>query len=281
MSELHAAQVSFDHWDERALDLAATLVTEGLNEHELDELHGAVDARELEAWEFAATELALCGLDELERPPGDLLQRLERDAFGHACAPADAPSALRAVPASSESPTADAHSTAEGGGRGPLSMSLAWAGWLAALVLGLLTLVPDAGSDLDRARQLGFEAVAARANARASWAATEDALGQGVEGEAVWSTADQAGWMRFDGLAVNDPAVEQYQLWIFDTARPDWEEHPVDGGVFDVGTEGEVYVPIEAKLGVDSPALFAVTLEAPGGVVVSTRERLLLTGSVQ
>jgi anti-sigma-K factor RskA len=81
--------------------------------------------------------------------------------------------------------------------------------------------------------------------------------------------------MRFSGLAKNDPSRAQYQLWIFDKARDD--KYPVDGGVFDVDSEtGDVLVPIKATLAVNAPTLFAVTLEKPGGVVVSKRERLVV-----
>ena len=76
-----------------------------------------------------------------------------------------------------------------------------------------------------------------------------------------------AGYMQFSGLQSNDPRVEQYQLWIFDGTRDD--AHPVDGGVFDINQNGEVIVPIHAKLPVAHPTAFAVTLEKPGGVVVS------------
>lgn len=81
--------------------------------------------------------------------------------------------------------------------------------------------------------------------------------------------------MRFKGLVANDPQVFQYQLWIFDAQRD--ERHPVDGGVFDVppGAD-EVIVPIHAKLPVGQPVLFAITVEKPGGVVVSDRERIAL-----
>ena len=79
------------------------------------------------------------------------------------------------------------------------------------------------------------------------------------------------------GLAANDPARAQYQLWIFDGARD--QAHPVDGGVFDVRS-GDVVVPIHAAVKVFSPRLFAVTVERPGGVVVSKRERIVLTASL-
>ena len=81
--------------------------------------------------------------------------------------------------------------------------------------------------------------------------------------------------MRFVGLAANDPTVSQYQLWIFDKARD--QAYPVDGGVFDVSGSGEVIVPIDPKIHVDDATLFAVTVERPGGVVVSKRERIVVT----
>jgi cysteine-rich repeat protein len=47
------------------------------------------------------------------------------------------------------------------------------------------------------------------------------------------------------------------------------------GAMFDV-QGGETIVPIDAKLRVREGVLFAVTIEEPGGVVVSDRERLVL-----
>ena len=85
--------------------------------------------------------------------------------------------------------------------------------------------------------------------------------------------------MRFRDLPPNDTQKHQYQLWIFDAKRVEWEARPVDGGVFDVGPGGEVVVPIHAKLDVADARLFAVTLETRGGVVVSKREHLLATAS--
>ena len=79
--------------------------------------------------------------------------------------------------------------------------------------------------------------------------------------------------MRFKGLAKNDPKSVQYQLWIFDKDRDD--KYPVDGGVFDVNGD-DVIVPIKAQLAVNTPVLFAVTAEKPGGVVVSKRERIVI-----
>ena len=86
--------------------------------------------------------------------------------------------------------------------------------------------------------------------------------------------------MRFRGLAANDPAVAQYQLWIFDAERD--EAYPVDGGVFDVPPEanGDVVVRIDPRLVVSRAVAFAVTVEQPGGVVVSSRSRLPLLAAL-
>lgn len=98
-----------------------------------------------------------------------------------------------------------------------------------------------------------------------------------VGGDVVWSNSLQQGFMRFIDLPINDPLVEQYQLWIID---PERDDEPIDGGVFNVTQSGEVVVPIQAKLQVVSPEAFAITIEKPGGVVVSTQERLPLLASI-
>ncbi len=112
---------------------------------------------------------------------------------------------------------------------------------------------------------------------RLALAGTEDAAGTGASGELVWSTSSQSGVMRIAGLAANDPSVSQYQLWIFDAAQD--ERHPIDGGVFDF-PGGEAEIAIDAKIRVQTPTLFAVTVEKPGGVVVSARERIVLVAPV-
>jgi Anti-sigma-K factor rskA, C-terminal len=114
---------------------------------------------------------------------------------------------------------------------------------------------------------------------RLPWTVLEDpAVSAATSGEVLWSNELQAGFMRFAGLQPNDPEEVQYQLWIFDQEQD--ERFPVDGGVFDVGPGGEVVVPIRAKLGIVDPTLFAVTVERPGGVVVSSRERIVVLAQV-
>lgn len=110
-----------------------------------------------------------------------------------------------------------------------------------------------------------------------NWKEGKTPLQGAVSGDVVWSSSYQKGFMRLVGLPINDPLREQYQLWIIDPLRDD---EPVDGGVFDISQAGEVIVPIQAKLHVTKPAAFAITIEKPGGVVVSKQERLPLLAVV-
>jgi hypothetical protein len=114
---------------------------------------------------------------------------------------------------------------------------------------------------------------------RLDWAEGGDETALGATGDVIWSDEQQQGAMRFVGLAANDPGEFQYQLWVFDEERD--AAYPVDGGVFDIAPGGgEVVVPIGTTLPVSRATLFAVTVERPGGVVVSDRSRMALLASV-
>lgn len=118
---------------------------------------------------------------------------------------------------------------------------------------------------------------------RIEWTPTALPGMQGVRGDVVWSNAEQKGYMRFVGLPANDVKALTYQLWIFDAEQD--ERFPVDGGIFDIAqasatSNGEVIIPINARLKIGKATLFAITLEKPGGVVVSKRDRLALVAKV-
>lgn len=91
-------------------------------------------------------------------------------------------------------------------------------------------------------------------------------------GDVVWSDAKQEGYVRLSGLPKNDPTKETYQLWI--VAENQDPKTPVDGGTFDINTDGEVIIPINAKVKALNPQAFAITIEKPGGVPVSNQGRL-------
>jgi len=106
-------------------------------------------------------------------------------------------------------------------------------------------------------------------------AATKDPAAGGVTGDVVWDPVTQRGYMRFVGLPHNDPSAHQYQIWIFDGGRD--QRYPIDGGVFDVPADGaELIVPIHHAIPVHVAKAFAVTVEKPGGVVVSARDHVVV-----
>lgn len=160
-------------------------------------------------------------------------------------------------------------------------------GWIVAVAASVLAILGWSGRDRGGNLNTSIDPNTARTALLASakdlsqgkWEAQADPAAAGALGDVVWSDSAQSGFMRFMGLAANDPSSEQYQLWIFDPAQD--AATPVDGGVFDIPAgQTEVVVPIRAKLHVERPTMFAVTVEKPGGVVVSKRTRLPLLAKV-
>lgn len=159
------------------------------------------------------------------------------------------------------------------------------AGWVVAIAAGLLIGFFLRGVDvpppvIGLADQRAALVDSDNGIIQVAWTATETPEAEGATGDVVWSNAKQEGYMTFRGLKVNDPAKEQYQLWVFDAERD--ERYPVDGGVFDIpaGVD-EVITPITTKIKVTKATLFAITIEKPGGVVVSDRSRLPLLAKVE
>ncbi|MHC5029098.1 MAG: anti-sigma factor, partial [Planctomycetota bacterium] len=257
---------------ERTLELLADRATQGLSAPESRECEALLaEHPELddELMDMAAAALDLAWLEPAAEPlPTAVTQRVEGAAVRWM---AERRNLEVARPAPSRSPAT------RRSGQG-ISLGLRLMPWFAAaacLALALLAWLPTSAPTFAEARA----DLLARATDAVSqtWTATDDAAanvgGVAATGDVVWSDAAQRGYMRFKGLAANDPTKSQYQLWIFDTTQP--EPTPIDGGVFDIDpATGEVIVPIRAKLRVARPWLFAVTVEKPGGVVVSQRTRL-------
>jgi hypothetical protein len=109
-----------------------------------------------------------------------------------------------------------------------------------------------------------------------NWSSPKE--GENLSGEIVWSNAEQKGFTTFRGLPVNDPTKETYQLWIFDETQG--EKTPISGGTFNVNEDGEVVLPINTGVEVKKPKQFAVTVEKPGGVVVSKQEKIVAVAKV-
>lgn len=250
---------------DRLAELLADRAAFGLSPAETDELagllarHPDVDA---EAYQRLAAAIDV-SLQPAEREPlpARLRERIARQAVDHVGS-VEAPTRPVAEP------------------RRDRPSRLAWLGWVAtAACLALaaagwwIVFVPPSAPDLFRARRqlLDDEGVV-----------TAQLGGLGSEakasGDIVWSGREQRGYMHLKGLPVNDPRRRQYQLWIFDKNQD--ERYPIDGGVFDVDRDGEVVIPIRAAINVREPTMFAITVEKPGGVVVSKRDPIVLLGKV-
>ncbi len=115
---------------------------------------------------------------------------------------------------------------------------------------------------------------------KATWSGGNvNEIAKQIAGDVVWSDEKQAGYVSLRGLPVNDITKETYQLWIFDKTQD--AATPIDGGTFDVKSNGEVVIPINAKLKAQGPQMFAITVEKPGGVVVSKRGKIAAIAKVE
>jgi len=278
---------------ERLHELLADDVLWGVDRDERAELGRLLEAFPSEdaiGYELAAVAVVLASV-EPEPLPAALRERIESQV--HTVLP-PAVSRDERHEAAPRSARDEARPTDRPGDRSPVlrkrgasgRVALV-AGWGLAAAAGLLAVAgwwprlgPGGGPREDGlSAGSAYERVAARPGSmRSEWTRAGSFQDLDVAGEIVWNSDEQEGWMRFEGLPANDPTVEQYQLWIL---VPD-QEHPIDGGVFDATGEGELLVPVDAKLRVQAdPAAFAVTIEKPGGVVVSTRERLVLLAPIE
>ncbi|MFT5424697.1 MAG: hypothetical protein ACI89L_002495 [Phycisphaerales bacterium] len=275
--------------NEALVDLLAKDAIEGLTESEraeLDRLLAAEDGVDAGAFDdaVAAMDVAIAEADEAGPPAGVL------EVLGELADRIEAEPKLRLAGTAAE--------------REPVARrsGLAFGGWVTAaacLMVAAVAWWPSSGPAEPVALTLAqrVEELKARPGVvTVSWVGLDDAglsqhphsLDQELRGEVVWDDARDEGYMVFEGLASNDPSAMQYQLWIFDSERrlgdlphfdpgglPILTQRPVDGGVFDVAN-GKVIVPITARLPIGGAAVFAVTSEPPGGVVVSDRDVVTL-----
>lgn len=283
-----------DQPDEAMIDLLVKQVTEGLSaaeQRELDVMDSAIASEYLRDLERAAAAATLAAGSDGKPLPADLAQRIAQQADEHfAAVSGGAPRVQSLRPAREARP---ARGGAAGWWAAAACLVLAVFGWLrspapeapvVAVTPPLVTAPPPAlppappqPSPLTPAE----ERTAMLANPialKGALGATKDPAAKGVSGDFVWDPVAQKGFLHFVGLASNDPGVSQYQIWIFDGARD--KKYPVDGGVFDVPAgNDEVVIPINAALHVSKLAAFAVTVEKPGGAVVSSRQHVVVLGA--
>jgi len=299
--------------DDAMVDLLVKQVTEGLSPAEqraLDVMDSELASAYLRDLERAAAAVTLAGSTGGEPLPAALSARIAQQAAEHFAAPGNA-AANHNVAANQVADLTEARTAAAEKARVEQSLApspvparagrFGGYGWLAAaacLVLAIfgwersppplppvvvvapppVTPPPPAQPAPPTAAEERAALLAKTDSLKIPLGATKDPAAAGVTGDVVWDPATQRGFLHFAGLAPNDPAVRQYQIWIFDAGRD--KRYPVDGGVFDVpANAGEVIIPIRASLMVRKPAAFAVTVEKPGGVVVTGREHVIALGA--
>ncbi len=272
---------------EKLIDLLIKKAVSGLDEaeqHELDALDSDT-ASEFRSLEMTAAAINVAGIAVDEPLPAHLYTKIAANAEQFVAA--------AEMESSPWSPAKPRHQEVEREG-------ISWFGWLGwaaaaaaciALALNLwITRTPQNNqanikppTAIPKVLTLGEQREemmrSAIGTVKANWTAGNVKEMNQISGDVVWSDEKQAGYMRFKGLPKNDGTKETYQLWIFDKTQD--KATPIDGGTFDVTSDGEVVIPINAKLKAKGPEMFAITIEKPGGVVVSKREKLAAIAKVE
>lgn len=270
-----------EHKEERLLELLSDKAVFGLTPDEAAELAALeeqFDAYDEQSFELAAAAIAMVGLESDEQLPAHLSAKIAADAATYF-----APAAV-AVREEKE----ELQKTFE---FEPKKSPWSWLGWVVAgfacvaLAINIYTTrgldstanvkpTPTATPKIELTPAQEREKLLASASDlfRSDWGDIDPKKPFGVKGDVVWSQTAQKGYLRFTNMPVNDRTKETYQLWIFDADQ----KNPIDGGVFDATENGEVVIPIDAKIKVSKPVMFAVTVEKPGGVVVSDRQKIMV-----
>ncbi len=275
-------------------DLLAKKAVYGLNEaeqNELKEFDTDTAEAEFRSLEITAAAIGMAGLDADEPLPLHLRSTIIDNAGSY----------LRTsnADATAETPWPPPDKTYENTarfGNGSGGSIFGWLGWAVAaaacILLGVniwftwqkpkevaVNMQPQNTPQMLTPAQKRDALLASPGITRATWAAGNVKEMKQVSGDVVWSDEKQEGYLRFQGLPVNDATATCYQLWIFDKTQD--KATPIDGGIFDVADGGEIVIPIKAKLTAQKPEMFALTIERHGGVVVSKREKIAALAKVE
>jgi anti-sigma-K factor RskA len=272
---------------EKMLDLLIAQATAGLTDDETRELQRLEkqfpELADDDSFELAAAAFAMADLDASEPLPADLQSKI--------AAAADQYFAAGKTEKTADAETEEFQKTFTLAP--PRRSALQWLGWafaaVACVALGVnlwmtrnpqiervYVQVPTPSPSPPMEKQL--EQMLAASDAIKTTLANPKNPAE-IVGDVVWSDAQQKGFIRLRGVPVNDKTREQYQLWI--VAANQNAKTPVDGGVFDVDKNGEIIIPIDAKVKVEKPAAFAITAEKPGGVPVSEQGKVMAIGKVE
>lgn len=273
---------------ERLFDLLSDRALFELSADDQNELDALLEIfpewREDETFELTAAAISLSALDVREEMPASLrnnLSKVSNEYFEN--------SEAASVPGLTRVEKSNVIEFK------PKRFNLNWLGWAAAAAACIALAVniwltrapqgpevvsgpPDVEEKLSTA-QMRQRLIDTSADlTEANWTVGNVSEFTGIGGDVVWSDARQAGYLRLKGLPANDGTKETYQLWIFDETQD--PKTPIDGGVFNVNANGEVIIPINAKLRARNPKMFAITIEKPGGVVVSDRKKIAALAKV-
>ena len=266
--------------DDRLLELLADREVESLSDAdraELDALLAETPDADDGSMEQAAVMAMLGSLGVADEMPAEL-RRSTLAAIDASEASMSGPASAAASAAAAETPLRIAGTPGEA--PAPRVSVIAWSGWIAAaaclVVAGLTVLnsprpLPPAEA---RSRFLQTASDVAVAN----WGDWDNPEQPGVTGTIEWSESAQKGYMTFEVLAVNNPTVEQYQLWIIDERGM---EQRISGAIFDADSEGRVVVEVDPAIEVHNAAMFAVTIEKPEGVWNSDMSRRVVIAELK
>lgn len=275
--------------DDRLLDLLTEQACYGLDEAQSMQLHAALGRIGLSEGDAsleapaAAVSLAFAAREGVSEAPAALIAKLQaagrdwceaarraREVTGPRDVEADRPKlSLAGTPA------------ARRAGGAPR-----WLPWLAAAAGVALAAIawfplPKAGPGFQQMFNPVTAADADPAALHLAWGAWDNPEQPGVTGKVIWSEKNQTGYMVFEGLKPNDPAKEQYQLWIIDSRGM---QQRISGAIFDAnagagGGGATTVVPIRPGIEVKGASAFAVTIEQPGGTWVSDMQRRVVIAS--
>ncbi len=273
-------------------DLLAKKAVYGLDDIEENQLaefdRGVVDA-EFQSLEMSAAAIGLAGVSDVEPFPEHLRAQILKNAERHFSESQTlVSSTLPTIRESSSSIFATESAS-------PASSWFGWLGWAAAAACLALaatiwfTRVPqevannsqkniEQPAELTPVQKRDQLLSAATDIVKATWSGGNVKSISQLVGDIVWSDEKQSGYITLRGLPINDQGKETYQLWIYDKSRDD---EPIDGGIFNVNANGEIVIPVDARLRAQHPEKFAITIEKPGGVVVSKGERVAAVATVE
>ena len=274
---------------EKMLELLSDKAIFGLSDEELAELaelEKEFPALNDDSFELAAASIGMLNLDTSEPIPAHLRSKIASDAEKYFAA-------QKAEKTAAE-PPAETEEIQKTFTFEPKKSIWRWLGWAVAAAACVVLAVniyttrskpsvvyitqptPTPKIELTPTQEREQLLASAQDIVQSTWGDYDEKKPMNVQGDVVWSNSAQKGFIRFRNLPVNDKTKEQYQLWIFDENQ----KHPIDGGVFDANAAGEIVIPINAKIKVQKPKMFAVTAEKPGGVVVSPLEKVMAVAKI-